>query len=413
MEKHDMNSQNQTNLRCSTWALIMIGFLISNAAFAVYEPSQLSDPSRRWSVDLGVSAGYDDNIHGQSQDTESSVTTTLNPRLAVNIPLDQTFLGLRYSYDWVYYWERTGGDKYDQSHVIDLIFSHRFTPRFQLDITDNFRRGISPSLVEIISGVEYIRQEQGDYCFNNLTTTLTYNLTRLWTLSVYNSWELWSYDNANAADQDRDVFSPGFSINYLLTPATTVGFNLRFGLVDYDDPGPNNEKNSTSITPFLFVSHLFNPQFSAQLSVGATMSETENNQESSSPYVSGSLTYRYSRNGTASIGASYFLYTHDQYGYRTAETMATYLQLSHAITQKLTARLGVTYIHSEMGSPSFDVPVPIADPSEDAWRFNIGATYAFTRWLFGEANYEYLHSSGIGGGSYDRNRVWAGLRFTY
>jgi len=417
-----MKSLNQSNQRNLLWSLIVLGLLISNLAQAVYEPSQLSDPSRRWSVDVGISGGYDDNIYSHpanDPDKKSSASTTLNPRLFVNLPLDQTFLGLRYSYDWIYYWDRIGGEKFDQNHNADLIFSHRFNPRLQLDLTDNFRRGISPALTEIAPGVNRILQEQGNYFFNNLTATLTYNLTRVWTLSIYNSWEYWSYDNEGTvanpgpATQDRNIYSPGVGLNYLLSPATTLGVNLRLGIVDYDDPGPNNEKNSTSETAFLFLSHLFNPQISAQISAGGSVTEMGDNHSSSSPYASGSFTYRYAPNGTVSIGGSYFLYTTDQNGYRTSDTLASYLQFSHAITPKLTGRLGVTFIHSELNDPESGMPVGTPNPSEDSWRFNLGASYGFTRWLFGEANYEFTHGSGMGGGSYDRNRFWAGVRLTY
>lgn len=401
----------------SIWSFLLLGLLLGNAVHAVYEPSQLPDPSRRWSVDLGVSGGYDDNIYSRPDgdpDKKSSASTILNPRLALNIPLDQTFFGLRYSYEWIYYWDRPGeNEKYDQNHIADFIFSHRFTPRLQLDINDNFRRGISPALVEIISGVPYIRQEQGDYFYNNLTATLTYNLTKVWSVSIFNSWELWSYDDQAVATQDRYIYSPGLALNYLLSPATTLGLHYRAGIVDYNDPGPNDQKNSLSHTVYLFLSHLFSPQLSGQLSAGGTISETGDDHDSSAPYVSGSLTYRYAPNGHVSVGASYFLYTSDQFGFRSADTIAAFVQCNHAITPKLTARCGVTYIHSEYNDPDYTIPPGSPTPSEDGWRVNVGATYSFTRWFFAEAGYEFIHSSGVLGDGFDRNRFWGGIRLTY
>jgi hypothetical protein len=413
-----MKSWNQPNQRMRMWPLIVMGLLMGAMAQAVYEPSQLPDPSRRWSVDLGISGGYDDNVYSSrtsDPSKQSSSTTALNPRAFLNIPLDQTFIGLRYSYDWIYYWERTGGEKFDQNHTADLIFSHRFNPRLQLDLTDNFRRGISPALTAIVAGVPYIRQEQGNYFYNNLTATLTYNLTRAWTLSIFNGWDYWCYDRdqSNGTPQDRNIYSPGAALNYLLSPATTLGLNFRMGIVDYNDPGPNDQRNGTSETVYLFLSHMFNPLLSAQLSGGGTAVEMGDGHGSSSPYASGAFTYRYGAHGTVSIGASYFLYTSDQYGFRTAETIASYLQLSHAITTKLTGRIGVSFIHSELNDPDFTIPPGTPTPSEDAWRVAVGATYAFTRWLYLDANYEFLYSSGVMGSGFDRNRVWAGIRVTY
>ncbi|MCX7887514.1 MAG: outer membrane beta-barrel protein [Verrucomicrobiae bacterium] len=391
------------------------GLLVGAVAYAVYEPSQLPDPSRRWSVELSASAGYDDNIHSRSDgdpNKKSSATAMLNPKFALNIPLDQTFFGLRYNYQWIYYWDRIGDEDFDQNHVADFIFSHRFTPRLQLDINDNFRRAISPELVEIIGGVPYIRQERGDYFYNNLSTAITYNLTKVWTLTIANGWEYWSYDEAAAADQDRNVFSPGIGLNWLVNPATTLGIHYRAGLVDYDDPGPNDMKNSLSHTAYLFLSHLFNPQLSGQLSAGGTVSETDDGQKSSSPYVAGSVTYRYAPNGYLSVGASYFLYTSEQYGYRTAETVASFLQCNHGITPKLIARCAVRFVYSEYGDPSFVVPPGLPKPTSDSWLVDVGLSYSLTRWFIIDANYSFVRGSGVGN-DFDRNRVWGGFRLIY
>jgi hypothetical protein len=391
--------------------LLVTGLLIGNLAQAVYEPSQLSDPSRRWAVDMGISGGYDDNVNSASANKQSSSTMALNPRLFLNIPLDQTFVGLRYSYNWINYPDRVGGDKYDQNHNGDLIFSHRFNPRLQLDLTDNFRRGISPQLTTFTGA---ILQFEGNYYFNNLTGTLTYNLTRLWTLSINTAWQFWSYDNASNAQQDRNIYTPGFNLNYLLNPATTLGLGFNVGIVDYNNPGPNNQLNSTTETAYLFLSHLFNPQLSAQVSAGGSVTELGDGHTASSPYATGSFTYRYSRNGTVSIGGSYFTYTSDLNGYRNSDAMAAFLQCSHMITPKLTGRLLLNFTHYEMHNPDFNtIASAIPDPASDSWLVNLGATYAFTRWLYGEAYYQFTHSSSNLGGSFDRNQIWGGIRVTY
>jgi hypothetical protein len=422
MEKNDMKSQSRISQQHVTWSLIALGLLISSLAQAVYEPNPMANPSRRWAVELGMSGGYDDNVHSRpanDPNKQSSSTTTLNPRFIVNIPLDQSFLGLRYNYDWIYYWERTGGEKFDQNHSVDLIASHRFTPRLQLDISDNFRRGISPALTDLVNGVPFIRQIQGNYFNNNLTASLTYNLSRLWTMSVYNSWEYWSYDNSDPATQDRNIYSPGGSLNYLLTPATTLGANFRLGIVNYRIPGPRHEKDSVSETAFLSLSHLFNPQLSGQIAAGGGLTEMGDGRNTSSPYGNAGLTYRYGPRSTVSAGVNYFLYTSDQYGYRSSETLATYLQINHSFTQKLTGLANVNFIRHEFGDPdSITLASTIAAgtplPVQDSWRATVGATYQFTRWLLGEAYYEYsTSSSSIPNSDFNRNRFWAGLRVTY
>ncbi len=411
-----MKHFNQMRKLCASWTLVVVGLMLSSLAYAVFEPSQLPDPSRRWAVSALVSGGYDDNVYTSSSDDpnkKSSGITVVEPKFYLNYPMDQTFIGLRYAYNATYYWDRTGSDAWDQSHIADFIASHRFTPRLQLDVTDSFRRGLQPELVDMSTGVPYIRQQNGDYYYNNLIGTLTYNLTRLWTLSVGMGWEYWSYDEATVAtDNDRNIYSPNIGINYTVNPSTTIGLYFRESLVEYSTPGLNDARNSHTETVYLSLIHQFNPKLSGQINAGGGVTEFGDDHSSTSPYASGSLTYRYAPNGTVTVGSSYFLYTSDQYGYRSADTLATFLQLNHMITPKLAATLGGTYIRSEYGDPDPWL-TPLGEPKSDAYRVNLGLNYAFTRWLSAELNYTYDRVSSQLGNSYDRNRVWVGVRVTY
>lgn len=413
-----MKCFNQTRRLYATWILVSLGLMLSTLAYAVFEPSQLPDPSRRWAVSALVSGGYDDNVYSSSSgdpNKKSSSTMVFEPKFYLNYPMDQSFIGLRYAYNATYYLDRGGGDSWDQTHIADFIATHRFNPRLQLDITDSFRRGLSPELVDMVDKVPYIRQQQGDYYFNNLVANLTYNLSRLWTLNIGASWEYWSYDETSVGVQnDRNVYSPNIGLNYTLSPSTTIGLNFREGIVEYSTPGTNDARNSHSETVYLSLIHQFNPKFSGQINAGGGVTEYGDDHSSTSPYASGSLTYRYAMNGTATLGSSYFLYTSDQYGYRSAETLATFLQINHMITPKLGAILGGTYIHSMYGDPDpWIAPLVASDPKGNAWRLNLGVSYAFTRWFNAELNYTFDRVCSEIGSSFTRNRVWAGVRVTY
>ena len=414
-----MKCFNQASIRYVIWMLVFTGLLCGTVAHAVFEPSPLSDPSRRWAISAAASGGYDDNIFDSPSDSpnkKSSATSVLESKFYVNYPMDQTFLGLRYAYNAIYYWDRSGGDPWDQSHVADFIFSHRFNPRLQLDLTDNFRRGLSPELVNIANGTPYISQQQGDYFYNYLNAALTYNISRLWTLTITTGWETWSYDNpAVVYGNDRNVYSPGIGLNYTLSPSTTLGIEFHEGIVDYSNPGANDAQNSHSETVYLTLMHQFNPQLSGQINVGGSVAEYGDGTGNSSPYASGSVTYRYAVNGTATLGTSYFLYTSDQNGFRSAETLATFLQVNQSLTPKLTATLGLNYIHSLLSNPDPTIaPTVAGEPSSDAWRLNLGLSYACTHWFSLDLNYSFdTVTSQIPGNSFDRNRVSAGVRFTY
>ena len=413
--KHKMKSR-----QISTISLVFIcGLMFTTIAQAVFVPTQLADPSRRWSVSASVMGGWNDNIWTRpdgAPDKKSSATTTLEPHLYIYLPSDQSFFALRYTYDGIYYWDRGGGDPWDHTHIVDLTASHRFNTRLQLDVTDSFRRGLSPELADMVNNVPFIRQQQGDYFYNNLNANLSYILTRLWTLTVGMTWDYWSYDLAASGDSlDRNIYTPNIGLLYTLSPSTTLGATLRVGVVDYKNPGLNNNKNSTSETAFLSLTHMFNPQLTGQVSGGAGFTTFGDDHETASPYFNANLTYRYIQNGTVSIGTSYFLYTSDQFGYRSSDTLANYLQVNQGITGKLFANLNIAYVHSEYGNlePSLAGLSP-ASTKDDAWRIGLGATYNFTRWISFDANYSFdTVSADISGHAYERNRFWAGLRVTY
>ena len=269
----------------------------------------------------------------------------------------------------------------------------------------------------MVANVPFLRQSQGNYIYNNLSGTLTYNLSRLWTLSLNNTWEYWSYDIAATADQeDRNMYSPLIALNYILSPSTTLGLNFRLGVVDYRNPGLGNAKNSTSENAFLSVTHLFNPQLSGNISLGGGVTELGDGHSTSSPYFSSGLSYRYSSKGSLNVGASYFLYTADTAGYRTSETLATYMQVSQAITPKLSSSLTLNYVYNVYANPdpTIAATTTLTEPATRAWIVTMGLSYGFTRWLSADLTYTFnLNGSDLPGSSYHRNRIGAGMRFTY
>jgi hypothetical protein len=412
------------NMKCIyqqqyVFVLAIVGLLAASLVQAAHNPQPLPDTSRCWSLSAGVAGGFDDNTTsrpGGDPQKQSSATTILSPKLFLNLPLDQSFLGLRYGYEGIYYWDRTGGDRWDQNHTVDLIASHRFNPRLQLDFNDSFRRGISPELVDLVNGVRRVQQQVGDYFYNKLEGGITYNISRLWSVVLNNSWEYWGYDDpGSAATNGRNIYSPLAALNYVLDPSTILGLNFRYTVVDYRDPGQNNAKNSNSENIFLSITHTFNPQLTGQLSAGGGVTEFGDNHSTASPYCSGSLSYRYAKVGSVSVGGSYFLYTSDQNGYRSADTLASYLAVQQGITSKLISSLSINYVYSKSGNPDPTIAaVATTEPKTDSWSANMGLVYNFTRWLSADINYSYtLYSSQIPGSSFIRNRVNAGLRFTY
>lgn len=397
------------NLR---FAALGLGLIVMSAvvAEAVYNPTQLPDPSRRWSVSVAAREGYDDNSNTSSDNKQGSATTLIEPQLLVNFPQDQTFLGLRYAYDMVYYSRRVGDD-IDQSHSVDLLLSHRFNPRLVLDINETMRRGVEPELVDNA----VIQRQKGDYWYNSLSAGLTYNISRRWLAKLTQGWGMWAYDNAGVASySDRNDLQTSAAAIYSLNPSTALGLNYQFGTTMYKDSGPGDVRNFESHSVFLSLSHQFNPKLAVQVAGGGTIG-VFSDREDASPYASVGVSYSYAPGSSVSANLGYALTSSDVGLYRSSDTLGLNAQINHRITRKFRASLSsalVLYSYNNL-DPAVSSIYP-ADVNEEAWRLGAGLTYEFTRWFSADVNYAYERvSSDLVGRDYDRNRVNAGIRLTY
>ncbi len=403
-----MESLNRGSL-VSKLGILAVGLALTSSTYAVYQPSQLPDPSRRWGATLSLQQGYDDNVN-TSADKQGSATTSITPRLYLNFPLDQTFIGLRYSYSAMYYWDRAG-EGWDQSHIADILFSHRFSPRLTLNIDDSMRRGIEPELVDL----GQISRRESDYWFNSLTAGLTWNATRRWLLGLSQSWEHWSYDDqAIADDSDRNTLSTGVNSTYTLDPVSSIGLNFRYSTTLYEDAGPDDVRDSQTETVFLSYTRLFSPQLTMQIAGGAGFSQFGDDHDDVSPYASASLAYTYAPDSTVSFNSTYSFVSSDVGVYRSSDTLVLSLQASHRLTRKCRVSVGADYINRNYQNPDPTMVFTLSEQSEDAARARVAVSYAFTRWVSADFSYSYERIwSDIGGRSFDRNRVYGGLRFTF
>ena len=73
----------------------------------------------------------------------------VSPSLSLNVPLQQTELGLQYTYGLYYYQDREqlNGRPIDQTHQLDLWVDHAFTERWQAKVQDTLAVGQEPQLI--------------------------------------------------------------------------------------------------------------------------------------------------------------------------------------------------------------------------------------------------------------------------
>jgi len=145
---------------------------------AAYAPDLNSmETAKLWSVSGTLRGFYDDNYNTQPSGTfkRSSFGFEFSPYVSLNVPLQQTELGLRYTYGLYYYQDRDslGQNPIDQTHQLDLWVDHAFTERWSTKVQDSLQVGQEPQL---LNGGTLLRTEG-----NNIHNFGSITLDTQWT----------------------------------------------------------------------------------------------------------------------------------------------------------------------------------------------------------------------------------------
>jgi hypothetical protein len=391
--------------------------LLAGPVWALYEPEKLTDTSRRWAVNAGFSAEFDDNINTTASNRQSGVREGVTAGVQANVPLEQTFFRMRYNYGASYAPQQRGSNV-DQSHSFDGLLSHTFSPRLVVNLSDTLRRGIEPDAVDVTSAQNIQLQQRGDYLFDTLSADGNYNLSRRLTGTVRGGWEVWQYDvSAIASNNDRTGYHGAFELSYELTPRTFAGLGYEYSVSDYSSPGSNSLRNSTSHNAYAMFSHVFNPQLSANVQAGAERREFSDGTDMA-PSISSALNYNYSRDATATLGFRYSITATEVDAFRSTDAATAFVQAGYRFTQRLNASAHGLYSLATFGNPlpgAFAGVKGNAIPKQEQdAAAGLSLTYQFTRWFSGVLNYDFdwVHSDDKAR-SFDRDRVGLLMNLSY
>jgi hypothetical protein len=310
--------------------------------------------------------------------------------------------------------------------------NHTFNPRMSLELSDNF--ALFQNANQLLMG--QTGRINGNNISNDGKAAFTFELSTRWSFVVGYENLLYSYEEDQyAAALDRMEQYGRLDLRYLLTPTTVAVVGTKIGSVDYNSglgmyfPGaPSNStlnpssdvKDNRTYFAYGGFDHSFTPNFTGSLRAGAEIQEYTNfdvdNQVN--PYVDVSLTYAYRMNSTAQIGLIHRTNASDVTGFvpgsiaegPTLEQISTamYVNVSHAITGKLTGTLTASWQSSEFIGGVYD------GENEEWWAVGASASYAIMKNVSATVSYYYdLLNSDIPSRDYNRNRVFFGLTATY
>lgn len=403
---------------------------------------------RPFTVSATVRGFYDDNINtspdkviinNRAHDPrEESFGVQVSPSVHLNLAMEQTFLGLGYTYILNWYDNREPHDT-DQSHEFSAKLRHQFSPRHQIAVDDAFIMTSEPTAVQSFGIVTVPVRTGGDVLQNHGSIDDTFQLTSIWGLSFgyANTWVDYEEDGVGSRSalldrmehllraDARYQFSPklvgivGYTFGFTtftgdeslqLDDPTTLGFNEASLQSDYRD--------STSHYAYIGVDYDVTAKLRASVRVGAQFSDySEADESSANPYADASMSYSFTPRTGLEAGIRHSRSATDVSAIDTSgqatldsEVTAMYLGLNHRFMPNLTTGVIFQYQIS-----SFDEGLNDGE-TEDLFMVGVNVEYHFNRHFSADAGYNYDHlNSDIKGNdrSYDRNRFYVGLKATY
>jgi hypothetical protein len=182
-----------------------------------------------------------------------------------------------------------------------------------------------------------------------------------------------------------------------------------------------NTRNNREHTFYVGAMHDFSPQFSGALRAGASYTDYYNDPNSDStwtPYVNGSLTYKYAPESSVTGGISYDRNATDIVGFgfsggngsftQDAESFVIFAAVNHRLGPNLFANVNGQFQNSTYNGGTFN------NQTEQYYLVGLELEYRFNPWFSTHLGYNYDNlQSQIESRGFDRNRVYVGITASY
>jgi hypothetical protein len=428
---------------------------------------------KAWSVGATLRGFYDDN-YAIGTTSKGSAGFEVSPSVSVNIPLRQSDVGFRYNYGLYYYLDRQdiGIDPIDQTHQFELWLDHKFNTRWHLNASDTFSMGQEPELLQTTTSQAF--RVKGDNISNHANLSLNTEWSKFFSTGFHYANTIVDYEGSGGAavinpgavlsgvlfpvttpglhDGNFRSVSPslsglldrveqtfGVNLGWALQPETTLSFGYNFGLANYtggediavfnyQDIGLVNSslvyrsdsRDSMSHTAFIGFKRQLTPNIAGSMSAGASYTDSYNNplnhDTSLSPYGNLSISYTYSPGSYVQLGASHSINSTDvvQPSLNTGkitqyqQSSVVYVDLNHKIMPDLIGTLIARFQNSQYEGGQND------SQNDQSYGIGVNLRYQINQHFSTEVGYNYDDLiSGLGGRSYERNRVYLGLSANY
>jgi len=424
---------------------VSVGLIAAGTAGlqAAYAPDLNSmSASKIWSFAGTLRGFYDDN-YTTAPNSKGSWGFEVSPQVGLNMALQQTELGLRYTYGLYYYQERENLSQkpIDQSQQVDLWLDHAFSERWQGRVSDSFVMGQEPELID--PNTSKPTRTDGNNIRNTGNLSLNTSWTRLFSTQLGYHNTIYDYQNsgtttANFATQGASLAgtlnrleqSVSLDLQWLVAPETLAFVGGMFGWVDYNGNEPiaqisatqfyySDSRNTRSYFGYVGIQRNLLANLSFIGKAGIQYTEEYNYPAGSnnySPYADLSLVYTYLPGCYVQAGFTESQNATDQVNYDSSngqistytQSSTVYASINHKLTPKLLGTVIGRWQNSLYSGGLYN------NQADNYYSVGANLSYAFTPHLSAEAGYNFDDlQSPIPGNEYTRNRYYMGISAAY
>jgi hypothetical protein len=406
---------------------------------AAYTPGLTPyETSKPWSIGLDVRGFYDDNYLLQPSDSaQETWGVSVMPWFDLNLALDQTLIGLNYTYQM---WWYEDSNKVDQAHNAEASVQHAFSDRYKLNVWDRFTYSDRPSIDLEAGPITDPLRNEGSYYRNIGNAGFTADVTRTLVLDVGYKNVIWDYSQAGpgsrSALSDRMEHLATGEVGFRATPELTALLGFHYGEVDYNNdetinpgsatPLPSDSRDRKSWYIYAGITYQMSTQWDAAVRIGAQWTDFSNidhwnsvyagsaaweEQDNSTvtPYVDAFMRYTYNPGSYIRLGVINTINSTDVLALG-AESVAGYAEWTHRITPRWTVGL-LGLIQNSWWIGGGD---GVDSNGEILYVAGASLEYSFNKHLLAEVGYGFDNlRSDVETRDYQRNRVYFGLRGVY
>ncbi len=416
---------------------VSVGLVAVGAAGLQSANAQSMDASaspKIWNASATLRGFYDDN-YTYSHNKSSSFGFQVNPSISANLALQQTDIGIRYTYGMYYYQKREdiGQNPIDHTHQADLWVDHAFNARWKANVTDSLAIGQDPKLLD---GSGAVTRSGGNNLANRARVAVDTDWTPQFSTEIHYGNNLYIFSKNSYGDGvsaaallNRIEQDGGIDFQWHFQPETMGFVGYDFTAVRYNGDAPivasgypyvSADRDHNSHYAYVGIQHQFTPSLKGMARGGVVDTDNYNDPVSPStslaPYADVNLTYTYLPGSYLQAGFTQNINSTDvafQNGgnggltlYQQSSTF--YADINHQFTPKLTGSVNSQYQYSSYkgggGNGSGDNYVSV----------DLNLNYQIDTHLSANAGYNFGDlSSDISGRGYTRNMVYIGLGANY